>query len=71
MSKLVYFNRKIKYCRHMYPYGLIGNFQISALISDHGSIDWLCLPRPDSPPVFDRILNPKGDTFQFLHPLLK
>jgi GH15 family glucan-1,4-alpha-glucosidase len=47
----------------MYPYGLIGNCQISALIRDQGSIDWLCLPRPDSPPVFGRILNPKGDTF--------
>ena len=40
-NKLVYFGRKIKYCRHMYPYGLIGNCQISALISDQGSIDWL------------------------------
>ena len=47
----------------MYPYGLIGNCQISALISTQGSIDWLCLPRPDSPPIFGRILDPDGGCF--------
>jgi GH15 family glucan-1,4-alpha-glucosidase len=52
----------------MYPYGLIGNCQISALISDHGSIDWLCLPRPDSPPVFGRILDPEGGYFSVSSP---
>ena len=52
----------------MYPYGLIGNCQISALISDQGSIDWLCLPRPDSPPVFGRILDPEGGHFSISSP---
>lgn len=47
----------------MYPYGLIGNCQTAALISNYGSIDWLCFPRPDSPPVFGRILDPKGGHF--------
>ena len=47
----------------MYQFGLIGNCQISALISAHGSIDWLCLPRPDSPPVFGRILDQEGGHF--------
>lgn len=47
----------------MYPYGLIGNCQISALISTQGSIDWLCLPRPDSDPIFGRILDPEGGFF--------
>ena len=47
----------------MYNYGLIGNCQISAHISDKGSIDWLCMPRPDSPPVFGRILDPDGGHF--------
>jgi GH15 family glucan-1,4-alpha-glucosidase len=47
----------------MYKYGLIGNCQISALISDTGSVDWLCLPRPDSDPVFGRLLDPEGGHF--------
>ncbi len=47
----------------MYPYGLIGNCQSSALISTMGSIDWLCLPRPDSDPVFGKLLDPDGGHF--------
>jgi len=48
---------------NFYPYGLIGNCQASALISRRGSIDWLCFPRPDSPPVFGRLLDPEGGSF--------
>lgn len=47
----------------MYNYGLIGNCQASALVSNLGSIDWLCMPRPDSPPIFGRILDPDGGYF--------
>ncbi len=47
----------------MYPYGLIGNCNISALISKHGSVDWLCLPRPDSEPTFGSLLDSDGGTF--------
>lgn len=52
----------------MYPYGLIGNCQIAALAGETGSIDWLCLPRPDSPPVFGRILDGKGGHFSISSP---
>ncbi|MBX3020045.1 MAG: glycoside hydrolase family 15 protein [Bdellovibrionales bacterium] len=47
----------------MYKYGLIGNCQISALVSETGNIDWLCLPRPDSEPVFGRLLDTAGGYF--------
>jgi GH15 family glucan-1,4-alpha-glucosidase len=43
----------------MYPYGLIGNCETSALISRDGSLDWLCWPRPDSEPIFGKILDEK------------
>lgn len=48
----------------MYDYGIIGNCQISALVHASGSIDWCCLPRPDSPPIFGKLLDPEGGHFQ-------
>ncbi|MBN8554868.1 MAG: glycoside hydrolase family 15 protein [Deltaproteobacteria bacterium] len=47
----------------MYPLGIVGNCQISALIHESGSLEWLCLPRPDSEPIFGRLLDPSGGHF--------
>src|SRR5689334_19133824 len=37
-------------------YGLIGNMRTAALISQSGSLDWLCVPRFDSGACFASLL---------------
>src|SRR5438445_7162855 len=39
-------------------YGLLSNCNSAALVSCAGSVDWLCLPRYDSPALFARLLGP-------------
>jgi GH15 family glucan-1,4-alpha-glucosidase len=41
-------------------YGLLSDCSSASLVSRSGSIDWLCLPRFDSPAVLARILDPRG-----------
>lgn len=48
-------------------YGIIGNCRSGALVSDKGSIDWLCLPQFDSSSVFAKILDEKiGGSFEVI-----
>ncbi len=46
-------------------YGIIGNCRTIALVKSDTSIDWLCLPRFDSPSIFSKILDKeKGGGFK-------
>ncbi|MHB1435464.1 MAG: glycoside hydrolase family 15 protein [Thermoplasmata archaeon] len=42
---------------NLHDYGAIGNLHSVALVSRHGSIDWLCWPRFASPSLLARILD--------------
>jgi GH15 family glucan-1,4-alpha-glucosidase len=48
-------------------HGAIGNGRLIALVAPSSAVEWLCLPRFDSPSVFARILDEdRGGTWSFL-----
>jgi len=41
-------------------YGFLSNCEQSCLVAPDGAVEWLCLPRPDSPSVFGALLDRAG-----------
>ena len=50
-------------------YALVADGAAGALVSRHGNIDWLCLPRYDSPSMFGALLGGAEAGHWSLHPL--
>lgn len=46
-------------CLPLEAYGALGDGRSVALSGADGSIDWWCVPNLDSPPLFDRLLDPE------------
>ena len=45
-------------------YGFLSDCHVNALIAPSGAVEWLCLPRPDSPTVFGAILDRGAGSFR-------
>jgi alpha,alpha-trehalase len=45
-------------------YGLLSDRQVQALVAPSGNVEWLCLPRPDSPSVFGGMLDRGAGLFR-------
>src|SRR5271155_5895914 len=46
-------------------YGFLSNCEQSCLVAPDGWVEWLCLPRPDSPSVFGALLDRAAGLFRF------
>jgi alpha,alpha-trehalase len=45
-------------------YGFLSDGEVSALVSPNGAVEWMCVPRFDSPSVFGRMLGRHAGTFR-------
>jgi GH15 family glucan-1,4-alpha-glucosidase len=46
-------------------YAFLSDCEVSTLIAPDGAVEWLCLPRPDSPSVFGALLDRSAGLFRF------
>lgn len=44
-------------------YAFLSDCEVNCLIASDGSIEWMCLPRPDSPSIFGAILDRSAGSF--------
>ena len=45
-------------------YGFLSDGEVSALVAPSGNIEWMCLPRFDSPSIFGSILDRSAGNFR-------
>ncbi|WP_264993121.1 trehalase-like domain-containing protein, partial [Mycobacterium montefiorense] len=45
-------------------YAFLSDWETTCLISPAGSVEWMCVPRPDSPSVFGAILDRSAGHFR-------
>ena len=45
-------------------YGFLSDGEVSALVAPGGSVDWMCVPRFDSPSAFGAILGRRAGAFR-------
>src|SRR6476646_9032087 len=45
---------------HIADYAFLSDCETNCLIAPSGAVEWFCLPRPDSPSVFNAILDRAG-----------
>jgi GH15 family glucan-1,4-alpha-glucosidase len=46
-------------------YGFLSDCEVTALIAPSGAVEWMCLPRMDSPSIFAALLDRDAGCFQF------
>ena len=46
-------------------YAFLSDCEVNALIAPNGSVEWMCLPRPDAPSVFGALLDRSAGYFRF------
>src|SRR5437899_2043080 len=46
-------------------YAFLSDCEVNCLIAPSGRVEWMCLPRPDSPSVFAAMLDRAAGSFRF------
>ena len=45
-------------------YAFLSDCEVTALVAPSGTVEWMCLPRPDSPSVFAAMLDRDAGRFR-------